>query len=110
MAYTSGGRDLYLLLEDGAIEEVSRTDPTQFTRTFFNTNRLRVAGVANAFETTGTATYKGDREMSTCEMRAAAAGAPARGPPGGAPPPRADAGPPRPPAAPRARPPGPQPA
>src|SRR5712692_10377563 len=75
MAYTSGGRDLYLLLEDGAIEEVSRTDPTQFTRTFFNTNRLRVAGVANYFETTGTDTYKGDREMSTCEMRAAAAGA-----------------------------------
>jgi lipopolysaccharide export system permease protein len=75
MAYTSGGRDLYLLLEDGAIEEVSRTDPTQFTRTFFNTNRLRVAGVANSFETTGTDTYKGDREMSTCEMRAAAAGA-----------------------------------
>src|SRR5713226_5679827 len=61
MAYTSGGRDLYLLLEDGAIEEVSRTDPTQFTRTFFNTNRLRVAGVANSFETTGTDTYKGDR-------------------------------------------------
>jgi lipopolysaccharide export system permease protein len=75
MAYTSGGRDLYLLLEDGAIEEVSRTDPTQFTRTFFRTNRLRVAGVANAFETTGTDTYKGDREMSTCEMRQAALGA-----------------------------------
>jgi lipopolysaccharide export system permease protein len=75
MAYTSGGRDLYLLLEDGDIEEVSRTDPTQFTRTFFNTNRLRVAGVANAFETTGTDTYKGDREMSTCEMRQAAAAA-----------------------------------
>jgi lipopolysaccharide export system permease protein len=75
MAYTSGGRDLYLLLEAGDIEEVSRTDPTQFTRTFFNVNRLRVAGVANSFETTGTDTYKGDREMSTCEMRQAAAGA-----------------------------------
>ena len=75
MAYTSGGRDLYLLLEDGDIEEVSRTDPTQFTRTFFATNRLRVAGVANSFETTGTDTYKGDREMSTCEMRQAAAAA-----------------------------------
>ena len=75
MAYTSGGRDLYLLLEDGDIEEVSRTDPTQFTRTFFNINRLRVAGVANTFETTGTDTYKGDREMSTCEMRQAAAAA-----------------------------------
>jgi lipopolysaccharide export system permease protein len=75
MAYTSGGRDLYLLLEAGDIEEVSRTDPTQFTRTFFNINRLRVAGVANSFETTGTDTYKGDREMSTCEMRQAGAAA-----------------------------------
>jgi lipopolysaccharide export system permease protein len=75
MAYTSGGRDLYLLLEAGDIEEVSRTDPTQFTRTFFNINRLRVAGVANSFETTGTDTYKGDREMSTCEMRQAATAA-----------------------------------
>jgi lipopolysaccharide export system permease protein len=69
MAYSGGGRDLYLTLQDGDIEEVSRTDPTQFNRTFFNTNRMRVAGVANTFQPTTTDSYKSDREMSTCEMQ-----------------------------------------
>src|SRR5213593_4328993 len=40
MAYTPGGRDLYLTLQDGDIQAVNRTDPTQ-----------------------------SDREMSICEMR-----------------------------------------
>src|SRR5207248_1570977 len=71
MAYSAGGRDLYLTLQDGDIEEVSRTDPTQFNRTFFSTNRMRVAGVANIFQPTTTDTYKSDREMSTCEMQQA---------------------------------------
>ena len=70
MAYSAGGRDLYLTLQDGDIEEVSRTDPTQFDRTFFSTNRMRVAGVANTFQPTANDTYKSDREMSTCEMQA----------------------------------------
>src|SRR5919108_6628500 len=69
MAYSTGGRDLFLTLLDGDIEEVSRTDPTQFNRTFFSTNRMRVAGVANTFQPTTTDTYKSDREMSTCEMQ-----------------------------------------
>ena len=69
MAYSAGGRDLYLTLQDGDIEEVSRADPTQFNRTFFNTNRMRVAGVANTFQPTANDTYKSDREMSTCEMQ-----------------------------------------
>src|SRR5207302_6342762 len=71
MAYSAGGRDLYLTLQDGDIEEVSRADPTQFNRTFFSTNRMRVAGVANTFQPTTTDTYKSDREMSTCEMQEA---------------------------------------
>src|SRR6266498_2648531 len=45
MAYTPGGTDLYLTLEDGDIRGVNRTDPTQFNRTFFRVNRIRVAGV-----------------------------------------------------------------
>ena len=72
MAYSAGGRDLFLTLEDGAIEEVSRTDPAQFNRTFFHTNRMRVVGVSNTFVQTENDTYKSDREMSTCEMRVAA--------------------------------------
>src|SRR2546426_809247 len=41
MAYTPGGRDLYLTLQDGDIREVNRSDPTQFNRTFFITNRMK---------------------------------------------------------------------
>ena len=72
MAYAAGGRDLFLTLQDGAIEEVSRADPAQFNRTFFRTNRMRVVGVSNTLQRTENDTYKSDREMSTCEMRLAA--------------------------------------
>src|SRR5881397_1000042 len=75
MAYAAGGRDLFLTLTDGDIEEVNRTDPTQFNRTFYRTNRMRVSGVGNIFVQTEHDTYKSDREMSTCEMRQAAAAA-----------------------------------
>ncbi len=75
MAYAAGGRDLYLTLQDGDIEEVDRADPAQFNRTFFRTNRMRVAGVGNTFVQTEKDAYKSDREMSTCEMRLAARGA-----------------------------------
>jgi lipopolysaccharide export system permease protein len=75
MAYAAGGRDLFLTLMDGDIEEVNRTDPTQFNRTFYRTNRMRVSGVGNIFVQTEHDTYKSDREMSTCEMRRAATAA-----------------------------------
>jgi lipopolysaccharide export system permease protein len=75
MAYTPGGRDLYLTLEDGDIREVNRVDPTQFNRTFFVTNRMRVVGVGNTLELTANDTYKSSREMTICEMRQGAAGA-----------------------------------
>lgn len=75
MAYAFGQRDLYLTLETGDIEEVSRSDPTQFNRTFFQINRMRVTGVGNALERTASDPYKSDREMSICEMRRAAAAA-----------------------------------
>src|SRR5713101_4141218 len=52
MAYTPGGRDLYLTLQDGDIQEVNRADPTQFNRTFFGTNRMRVVGIGNTLEFT----------------------------------------------------------
>src|SRR6266446_4677770 len=45
MAYTPGGRDLYLTLLDGDTRQVNRTDPTQFNRTHYRTNRIRVVGV-----------------------------------------------------------------
>jgi lipopolysaccharide export system permease protein len=69
MAYTPGGNDLYLTLRDGDIRQVDRTDPTHFSRTFYRSNRIRVAGVGNTLERTERDTYRSDREMSICEMR-----------------------------------------
>ncbi|HEY3279202.1 MAG TPA: LptF/LptG family permease [Gemmatimonadales bacterium] len=69
MAYTPGGRDLYLTLLEGEIQEVQRAEPSQFNRTFYRTNRIRVAGIGNTFEHSGSDTYRGDREMTICAMR-----------------------------------------
>ncbi len=68
MAYTPGGRDLYLSLLDGDIQEVKRTDPTQFNRTFYRTNTILVKGIGNTLERTENDTYRSDREMTICEM------------------------------------------
>src|SRR5467141_5430576 len=68
MAYTPGGTDLYLTLLHGDIQEVKRAEPTQFNRTFFAVNRIRVAGIQNSLERTQNDTYRGDREMTMCQM------------------------------------------
>src|SRR2546428_6055100 len=75
MAYTPGGRDLYLTLLDGDIREVNRTDPTQFDRTLYVVNKIRVQNVGNTLERTENDTYRSDREMSICEMRGVVAAA-----------------------------------
>ena len=71
MAYTPGGRDLYLTLMTGSIQEVKRADAAQFNRTFFTINRLRVAGIGNQLEISQDDQYRGDREMSVCAMDSA---------------------------------------
>jgi lipopolysaccharide export system permease protein len=68
MAYTPGGTDLYLTLLDGEIQEVKRAEPGQFNRTFYRTNRIKVAGIGNTFEKTLEDQYRGDREMTICGM------------------------------------------
>ena len=69
MAYTPSGTDLYLTLRDGEVHEVKRTAPDQFNRTFYGTNRIKVAGVSNTFEPTENDDYRGDREMTICAMQ-----------------------------------------
>src|SRR3989454_1657484 len=69
MAYSSGGTDLYLTLRDGEMHEIKRTDPEHFNRTFYTTNRIKVAGVSNTFEPTKNDEYRGDREMTICAMQ-----------------------------------------
>lgn len=68
MAFTPEGTDLYLILMSGEIHEIQRDDPGQFNRTFFTTNRLRVAGVGNIFSHTEDDDFRGDREMTICAM------------------------------------------
>jgi len=69
MAYGAGGTDLYLTLRDGEMHEIKRTDPQHFNRTFYGTNRIKVAGVSNTFEPTKNDEYRGDREMTICAMQ-----------------------------------------
>jgi len=69
MAYGAGGTDLYLTLRDGEMHEIKRTDPEHFNRTFYQTNRIKVAGVSNTFEPTKNDEYRGDREMTICAMQ-----------------------------------------
>ena len=69
MAFTPSGTDLYLTLRDGEVHEIKRTEPHQFNRTFYVTNRIKVAGVANTFDPTENDDYRGDREMTICAMQ-----------------------------------------
>jgi lipopolysaccharide export system permease protein len=68
MGYTPGQTDLYLTLFDGDIQEVRRGEEAQFNRTFFHTNLVRVRNVSNQLVRTEEDTYRGDREMTVCEM------------------------------------------
>ena len=68
MGYTPGQTDLYLTLVDGDIQELRRGEEAQFNRTFFHTNLVRVRNVSNQLVRTEEDTYRGDREMTVCEM------------------------------------------
>jgi lipopolysaccharide export system permease protein len=69
MAYSPNGSDLYLTLRDGEVHEIKRSDPEHFNRTFYGVNRIKVAGVSNSFESTKNDEYRGDREMTICQMQ-----------------------------------------
>lgn len=75
MAYTPGQTDLYLTLLDGDIQEVRRAGDAQFNRTFFHTNHVRVRNVSNQLSRTEEDSYRGDREMTICQMEQVVAGA-----------------------------------
>ena len=68
MGYTPGQTDLYLTLYVGDIQELRRGEEAQFNRTFFQTNLVRVRNVSNQLVRTGEDDYRGDREMTVCEM------------------------------------------
>jgi lipopolysaccharide export system permease protein len=64
------GDDLLLTLYSGHMQEVPKNDAGQLQRLFYDVDRVRVKAVVNSLtRTDSTNTYKGDREMSVCEMQ-----------------------------------------
>jgi lipopolysaccharide export system permease protein len=73
LALAPNRKDLLLTLFDGAVEQVSQGKNEQLSRIHYTRDVVRVRDVAKGFDPTaaGTQTYKGDREMSICELDAA---------------------------------------
>ena len=69
MAFAENQADLLLRLHDGEIHEFKNVDPHDFRLTAFQTNNILVRNVANELERGTVDAVRGDREMSTCEMR-----------------------------------------
>jgi len=74
MAFNADRTVLLLTLFDGYVYDYDRAQPDVFRRVDFHTDLVKVHGVSNTFERTGEDSYKGDREMSTCEMDSALRG------------------------------------
>ena len=74
MAFNADRTVLLLTLFDGYVNDYDRAQPAVFRRVDFRTDLVKVHGVSNTFERTGEDSYKGDREMSTCEMDSALQG------------------------------------
>lgn len=60
--------DLFLTLYSGYIHDYDRAESATFRRIFFTSDLVRVGNVSNRLERTGENDYRGDREMSLCEM------------------------------------------
>ncbi len=60
--------DLFLTLFDGYIHDVERQQAGVFRRVFFRTDFVRVRNVSNTLQRTLQDDFRGDREMSICEM------------------------------------------
>ena len=68
MAVSPDQADLMLTLYNGTVQDVPVQTPQQLQRLYFTTQLIRVRGVGNEFQKTQNDTYKGEREMSVCEM------------------------------------------
>jgi lipopolysaccharide export system permease protein len=68
MQMSKGMQDLELTLYDGHMQDVPTATPTELQRLYFNVDFVRMRGVGNQFEKSTADTYKGNREMTVCEM------------------------------------------
>ena len=64
----TNNRDLQLTLFDGFAQEFVRGDPRRLQRSYFQSQVIRKAGVTQGYEASTTDSYKGDREMTVCEL------------------------------------------
>jgi lipopolysaccharide export system permease protein len=68
LAITEDQEDAHLTLYSGVMHEFDRSDPGMFQQVAFERDLVRIRGVGNELRRTLTDPYKGDREMSICEM------------------------------------------
>lgn len=68
MQMSKGMQDLELTLYKGNMQDVPTAAPTELQRLYFNIDFVRMRGVGNQYEKTTADTYKGNREMTVCEM------------------------------------------
>ena len=68
MVMSPNHADLQLTLYSGTVQDVPTTTPDQLQRVYFDTELIRVRGVGNDFQKTRNDNFKGEREMSVCEM------------------------------------------
>ncbi|MFI5207860.1 MAG: LptF/LptG family permease [Gemmatimonadales bacterium] len=66
--YNGDRTDLFMTLFDGYIHDYDRLQSQTFRRIYFGTDLIKVSGVSNRLEHTANNDYRGDREMSMCEM------------------------------------------
>lgn len=71
MQMSAGMKDLELTLYNGNMQDVPTATPTELQRLYFKVDFVRMRGVGNQYEKSTTDTYKGNREMTVCEMQAA---------------------------------------
>lgn len=69
MAFENGQRDLGLRLYSGRIHEYKTAEPATVNTTRFETNLIKVRDIENAFKQNFGSVERGDREMTTCEMK-----------------------------------------
>ena len=68
LAMSEDQSDLLMTLHEGTLQDVPTDRPEQLQHLNFRTDRIRVRGVGNEFRKSETEAYKGEREMTLCEM------------------------------------------
>jgi len=69
LSFAPNGEDLQIELFDGYAQEFVRGDTRRLQRSYFRTQTVRKRGISRVFSSSQSDSYKGDREMTICEMQ-----------------------------------------